>query len=41
MFLNEQPAEPTLNKPPELSSSIIQIDNSSLPFNLTKEKNET
>ncbi|CAB4065979.1 unnamed protein product [Lepeophtheirus salmonis] len=33
MSLNEQPDEPTLNKPPEHSSSIIHIDNSSLPFN--------
>ncbi|CAB4056527.1 unnamed protein product [Lepeophtheirus salmonis] len=39
MSFNEQPAEPTLNKPPEPSSSIIHIDNSSLSFNLTKDHN--
>ncbi|CAB4068179.1 unnamed protein product [Lepeophtheirus salmonis] len=39
MSLNQQPAEPTLNKPPEPSSSIINIDNSLLPSNLTKDHN--
>ncbi|QQP58165.1 Uncharacterized protein FKW44_003395, partial [Caligus rogercresseyi] len=40
MALNEQPDEPMLNRAPQPSfNKTIHIDNSSLPFNLTKDHN--